>query len=63
MLATQQLMARQNQMIIDQNLEMQAQQNTEFKMSNQIAIDYFNNMAKARERREKAMSKAYKEDN
>ncbi|EQB8100123.1 hypothetical protein ACYUN6_004804 [Escherichia coli] len=62
-LATQQLMARQNQMIIDQNLEMQAQKNTEFKMSNQIANDYFNNMAKARERREKAMSKAYKEGN
>ncbi|HFQ9467577.1 TPA: hypothetical protein ACHTH4_004789 [Escherichia coli] len=59
-LATQQLMARQNQMIIEQNLNIQAQKNTDFKMSNQIANDYFNNMAKERARKEKAMSKAYK---
>lgn len=62
-LATQQLMARQNQMIIEQNLQSQAQKNTDFKMSNQLENDYFNKMAKARERREKAMSKAYKEEN
>jgi len=63
MLATQQLMARQNQMIIDQNLQSQAQKNTDFKMSNQLANDYFNKMAKARERREKAMADSYKGDN
>lgn len=62
-LATQQLMARQNQMLIEQNLQSQAQKNTEFKMSNQLANDYFNNMAKSRARREKMMAEAYKGDN
>ncbi|BBW89489.1 hypothetical protein ABNL11_004977 [Klebsiella pneumoniae] len=62
-LATQQLIARQQQLIIEQNLNMQAQQNTDFKMSNQIANDYFNNMAKERARKEKSMSKAYKGEN
>ncbi|MGE1110090.1 hypothetical protein ACQJ2X_30120, partial [Bacillus wiedmannii] len=59
-LATQQLMARQNQLIIEQNLNAQSQQNTDFKMSNQISNDYFNKMARARELKEKNMSKAYK---
>jgi len=59
-LATQQLMARQQQMIIEQNLNLQSQQNTDFKMSNQLANDYFNKMARARELKEKAMSDAYK---
>ena len=59
-LATQQLMARQQQMIIEQNLNLQSQQNTDFKMSNQLANDYFNKMARARELREKSMSDAYK---
>lgn len=61
-LATQQLMARQNQLIIEQNLNAQSQQNTDFKMSNQISNDYFNKMARARELREKNMSKAYKDE-
>lgn len=59
-LATQQLIARQNQLMIEQNLNNQAQGNTDFKMSNQISNEYFNNMAKARERREKNMARAYK---
>lgn len=58
-LATQQLIAKQNQLIINQNLSSQSQQNTDFKMSNQLANDYFNNMAAARARKEKAMSNSY----
>lgn len=61
--ATQQLIARQNQLIIDQNLNAESQKNTDFKMSNQLSNDYFNNMAAARERREKAMSKSYQGNN
>lgn len=61
--ATQQLIARQNQMMIDQNLNTQAQRNTDFKMSNQLANDYFNNMAAARARREKSMSSSYQGNN
>ncbi|TDN48073.1 hypothetical protein [Scandinavium goeteborgense] len=59
-LATMQLIARQNQLMIEQNLNNQAQGNADFKMSNQLANDYFNKMAKARERKEKAMSESYK---
>lgn len=61
--ATQQLIAKQNQLIINQNLNSQSQQNTDFKMSNQLANDYFNNMAAARARREKAMSNSYQGKN
>lgn len=62
-LATQQLIARQNQMMIDQKLNSQSQQNTDLKMSNQLSNDYFNNMAAARARREKAMSNSYQGKN
>ncbi|MFW5400280.1 hypothetical protein V2A85_11280 [Yersinia sp. 1252 StPb PI] len=61
-LATMQLMAKQNQLIIQQNLNQQAQGNTDFKMSNQIANDYFNKMARTRELKEKAMADAFKGD-
>ncbi|MHC3803271.1 hypothetical protein [Escherichia coli] len=62
-LATQQLIARQQQLLIEQNLNQQAQTNTDFKMSNQVANDYFNKMARARALKEKAMADAYKGDN
>lgn len=61
-LATQQLIARQQQLLIEQNLNQQAQTNTDFKMSNQVANDYFNKMARARAIKEKAMADAYKGD-
>lgn len=59
-LATNQLIARQQQLIIEQNLNQQVMQNTDFKMSNQLASEYFNNMAKSRAIREKAMADAFK---
>lgn len=62
-LATQQLIARQQQLLIEQNLNQQAQTNTDFKMSNQVANDYFNKMARARALKEKSMADAYKGDN
>ncbi|HEN3452058.1 TPA: hypothetical protein U5D73_004572 [Yersinia enterocolitica] len=62
-LATMQLIARQNQLMIEQNLNQQAQTNTDFSMSNQIANDYFNKMARARELKEKAMSQSFKGNN
>lgn len=62
-LATQQLIARQNQLMIEQNLNQQAQTNTDFCMSNQIANDYFNKMARARALKEKAMADSYKGNN
>jgi len=55
-----QLIARQNQLMIEQNLNQQAQTNTDFSMSNQLANDYFNKMARSRELKEKAMSQSYK---
>lgn len=58
-LATQQLIARQNQLMIEQNLNQQAQTNMDFKMSNQVANDYFNKMARARAIKEKSMSEAF----
>ncbi|HGP7855842.1 TPA: hypothetical protein ACLU9F_005648, partial [Klebsiella pneumoniae] len=61
-LATQQLIARQNQLMIEQNLNQQAQTNTDFSMSNQIANDYFNKMARARALKEKSMADSYKGD-
>jgi len=59
-LATMQLMARQNQLIIEQNLNQQAQTNTDFSMSNQIANDYFNKMARAKQIKDKNMAEAFK---
>lgn len=62
-LATQQLIARQQQLLIEQNLNQQAQTNTDFKLSNQVANDYFNKMARARALKEKSMADAYKGGN
>lgn len=59
-LATMQLIARQNQLMIEQNLNQQAQSNTDFSMSNQLANDYFNKMARARALKEKRMAEAFK---
>lgn len=48
--------------MIEQNLNQQAQTNTDFSMSNQIANDYFNKMARARALKEKSMADSYKGD-
>lgn len=62
-LKTMQLLARQNQVMLEQNLNQQAQTNTDFSMSNQLANDYFNKMARTRALKEQRMAEAFEGKN